>query len=137
VASDVVIMPNAADAQAVLSTINAPSYGTSCFQPGLDANVKNSLASLGARCDLSFQNSQIGQMSPSVLGPQMTGYRYAANVLCSETGQTAAFYIDVINQQVGPVFIQARVSSFGDAPPTSLEQSVMGAMATRAISPTN
>jgi hypothetical protein len=135
VASDVVIMSTAADADGALTAINAPSYGTTCFQPANDGLVQNSLEDQGSSCDLSFENSSIGELGPSSLSGDLTGYSYTANVLCSRTGQSTPIIINIVDEVVGAVFLQARFMAFGDPAPAILEETVMRQMAARAKFP--
>jgi len=132
--SDVVIMPTAGDAQTALSAINAPSYGSNCLQPSLDKATQGSLARLPTSCDLSFVNSQITPFSSVAQGTTVTGYHYVANVRCSKTGQTAPFFTDVVDSQVGAIVLQVRINTFVDAPPMSLDDTVMAYLVGRASS---
>lgn len=125
VGSDVVIMPTASDAQAAISAVNAPSYGSRCLEPGLDGTTKSALSHLPTSCDLSFVNSRISQLSSNAQGVAITGYHYVANVKCSKTGQTTPFFTDVVDGQAGAIVVQVRINTFGDPPPMSLDDTVM------------
>ncbi len=137
VTSDVVLMPTAGDARAALATIDAPSYGTTCFLPSTDASVTSALATAGASCGLSLEGPGIVHLDlPTAEGP-LTGYHYSADLLCARTGRSEPYTMDIVDQVVGTVFLQARFRSIGSPPSSTFEERVMRAMAIRAAGATH
>ena len=130
--SDVVVMPTSRDAQAALSAINAPSYGTDCFLADTNSSVTSALSSMGTSCGLSLQDPQISKLSAPTQNGELTGYHYVADILCAQTGNSEPYTMDIVDQVVGPVFLQARFRSIGTPPTAAFEAQAMQSMATRA-----
>ncbi|HXQ44790.1 MAG TPA: hypothetical protein VN816_09135 [Acidimicrobiales bacterium] len=120
--SQVVVMADAAKAQAVLNALKAPGYETGCLQPSWDQWVVQSLANVNGQtsCALKFSGSSITASLPPVVTktvPGAVGYQYQAQITCPTEGPSTLTR-DVISAVVGNVFVQEQFFGGGDPPST-------------------
>jgi hypothetical protein len=133
--SVVVVMPDAAHAQAALQAIDAPGYATTCFQSAWDQWAKQAIADTSGQtaCDLTFVGSSIGPI-PAASVPRgvsgAAGVEYQAKVTCPTEG-TSTVLRDEISVAVGNLFIQEQFLGPAGAPTLS-ESSALADMARRA-----
>lgn len=132
--STIVIMPTAADAQNALAAVSFSSYGAICYRPTFDLAMQQGITATNQEtgCDEQFAQSTIAAIPAGSITGSASGWHYDATILCNETGTTGHFYIDIVSQVVGRVFVQATFRSEGTAVSFLLERSVMDAMVTRA-----
>lgn len=125
------LLPTAADAQAGLSAVTAPSIAGSCIQPQGDTFVNAILSKVNqtSSCPLSLTGSTVTALTSATAWQGATGFRYQATVTCS--GQHSGVTADFVDETVGNVFLEGRFILFG-GPQPGLEQNVMNAMAGRA-----
>jgi len=133
--SQVLVMPNAADAREAFNTFRAASYPTNCLRPTWDQWVKQTLAAYDQQttCALTFGGSSIGAAPAEVMPedvPGSVGYQYEAQVNCPSEGSSTLIR-DVIGAVEGNVFVEAQFYG-GSSPPAAIEPGVISQMDYRA-----
>jgi len=120
--SQVVVLPNSADAQTALRTFSSPQYDTNCLQPQWDQWVKQGLNATDSEtpCDLTFGGSTIGSWLPEGMSenaPGAVGYQYQAQVDCPTEGPSTLTRL-AMSAAVGNIFIQSQF--YGGGTPSQI-----------------
>lgn len=131
--STVVIMRSPKDARQALFAIRDPSYGTRCYKPAFDQQYTQATAAANQQttCGLSLSGSTISAI-PSTTLPGITGWEWVGQLHCDATGANQTVVQTVLNEIVGPIYVQAWFRELGGAPTANLERQVMSAMVARA-----
>jgi hypothetical protein len=130
--SNVVIMPNAADATNGIDAIAASGYAQSCIKPADDNDVPSSYTGSSACGSLSFVSSTISPLPTPNLGVQAVAYRYTATLHCSLSGADFPVFDDTVDAVVGPAFIDGEFSAANTPPTPAQEEHYMSVMTARA-----
>jgi hypothetical protein len=131
--SEVVVMPDAAHAQAAVAAIDAPDYAHNCFQPAWDQWAKQGIADADAQstsCSFSFVGSSIGAAPALAVPSGATGIEYQAQISCPTEGPSTLTR-DEVSTTVGNLFLQVQFLGEG-TPPTVSESTSLSNMVQRA-----
>jgi hypothetical protein len=130
--SDVVIMPNAADATNGLDAIAASGYALSCLKPYDDSEVPSSYTGSATCGSLSFISSTISPLAAPKLGFPAVAFRYTATMHCSRSDVDFPVFEDTLDAVVGTAFIDGEFSESEASPQPAQEQHYMSLMTSRA-----
>lgn len=133
--SQVAVEPSTHVATSVVARMSTNDWAQHCDLPQRTADLQQNLDKENADtpCEFGITSTSEKPIDASTLPPDVTGWRYQANVHCNVTGDDETSTVDTLITQVGPVVILLVIQS-ADSTPTDIEFHVISTLADRATS---